>query len=257
MSGRRYIALAGIVVVLLGGGIYAWMHVPSDDVERATVGEALQNFRQDGEDGGRNPGESELGVYRYTTTGNESIDTSFIGTTHEYGGISTIVLTEDGCGLVERWQPLSTRWAETATCPVKRGSAFRRQLEYHEFFGRGEEVDYRCTGPSMTDPPVRKAGARFSSKCTADNASFTSEGKVVGFEKIEVAGESIDAIHTFARSLLKGFVSGVADRDEWRRRSDGLLLRRVVDADTQVDAAGGTDATENYRIDLVSTDPQV
>ena len=54
---------------------------------------------------------------------------------------------------------------------------------------------------------------------------------------------------------LDGHVSGTAKRDDWRRRSDGLLLRRVTSSDAHMSGTIDADYNERYSIQLLSVEP--
>lgn len=255
MSRGRYIALAAIVC-LVGAAILAWQSPWRDDPTRATLDEAVERFRQGGAASGEGPSGAPLGVYRYRTRGSESADTGLLSATHEYDGISTIILSRSRCGVLERWQVLAGRWSEADFCLPPHGSGLREINEFHEFFGNGNKNTYRCRGRAPSRRLLRRAGTRFSSRCASDTSTAESETRVLGVEKVEVAGETIIAIHTSSRVALDGDVSGSTTRDDWRRRSDGLLLRRAVDADAKRSGAINADYTERYTIELLSLEPR-
>ena len=240
--------------------VVAWLNRPRDEPVRATVDDAVESFRAAEEkDGGVPAGRDGRapGVYRYATRGFESVQTPVIGTTHDYDGVSTIVISEGRCGEVERWQVLAGRWTEGESCPGPRGYEFVAAREFHEFFGVAQEDSFRCRGIAITAPSVVRRGARFSGTCESDDSSASSTSRVIGFETVTVGGEAFEAIHSESTSRLEGKSSGVTERQEWRRRTDGLLLRRS--ATSRVDttsAAGGTHYTERYTIHLLDPKPR-
>jgi hypothetical protein len=254
---RRYIVPLAVVCVA-GLAVLAWLNRPRDEPARATVDDAVRSFRaqDDGESGGEASGERSLGVYRYVTRGSESAESPILDTTHDYNGISTLVLSEGRCGEVERWQVLSGRWTEGESCPGPRGDRFTAGTEFHEFFGYGQKDSFRCRGISMSGPPVERVGARFSSSCESEDSSVINASRVVGFETVTVAGEPFPAIHTESRSQLEGASTGTAHREDWRRRSDGLLLRRKVSSSADTSLGGGTHYSEQYTIELLDTQPR-
>jgi hypothetical protein len=247
----RYIALLGVCVA--GAALFAVLHGIRDEPTRASVDDAVRTFREeDGRSGhGGGPGEPALGVYRYATRGSESAHSPIASATHDYGGVSTIVLSPGRCGELERWQVLTGRWTEAEACPGSHGGEFKA-TEFHEFFGVGREDRFRCRAGSTAGSSVVRVGARFSSSCRSDGSSISSDSRVVGFEKVPVAGKALDAVHLVSRSLLEGETSGTARREEWRRRSDGLLLRRTVDSDATM---GAIHYTEHYTIRLLEPKP--
>lgn len=250
--------MALVVAGVAALAVLAWLNRPRDEPARATVDEAVRSFRAEdsGATGRADPGRRALGVYRYATRGSERAQSPILDTTHDYDGVSTIVLGEGRCGEVERWQVLSGRWTEGESCPGPRGDRFTAGTEFHEFFGFGQEDSFRCRGISMSGPPVERAGARFSSTCESEDSSVFNASRVVGFETVTVAGEPFAAIHTESRSRLEGGSTGTARREDWRRRSDGLLLKRSVSSQADTSLGGGTHYTERYTIELLDPEPR-
>jgi hypothetical protein len=254
MGRRRRIALlAGICLAVLA--VLAWLNRPRDEPARATVDDAVRSFRAEG-DSARNDseqGEPPLGVYRYATRGSESVQTAILGTTHDYDGVSTIVLSAGRCGLRERWQVLSGRWSEAEACESADGDTSATVVEFHEFFGSEQEDSLRCHGDETASS---EEGARFASFCESENFSISNRSRVVGVEPVSVGGETFDATRVETRSVFGGENSGTARREEWRRRSDGLLLRRMVESEASTDAGGGSHYNERYTLRLLSTEPR-
>jgi hypothetical protein len=252
------LVLAACVVVV---AFLAWRLFPRDNTTRVSVGEAVNQFRAEG--GGKGGGEGALferepGVYRYRTKGSESADTGLISSTHDYDGISTITITPKGCGVVERWEVLGGRWSEFTSCPTKGGDFFELVgfVEYHEFFGESRRSTYSCTGDPASKRSARQVGKTFHGHCESDEGdSATSESLVADIEKVDVGGKSFDAVHTKTHVKLEGHVSGTAERDDWRRRSDGLLLRRVSSSDAHMSGTIEADYHESYSIQLLSATP--
>ncbi len=251
MSRGRYIALA-VIACLIPVAIFVWRNAPRDEAARATFDEALGRFRKRGEGSGG----ATFGVYRYWTRGSESADTGFLSATHDYDGISTIILARGPCGVLERWQVLEGRWSEAEFCVPPDGSGLRAITEFHEFFGTKRENTYHCRGRAPSRRLLRQAGTRFSSSCVSDSSRAESVSQVVGVEKVRVAGETIDAIHTTSSVVLDGDVSGATTRDDWRRCSDGLLLQRAVDTQAKMSGTVDADYTERYTIKLLSVRPR-
>lgn len=256
MPRRRYIVLL-VAVCVVGLAVLAWLNRPRDEPARATVDDAVRAFRA--EEGGRSGADSAergLGVYRYATRGAESAQSPVLDTTHDYDGVSTIVISAGRCGVVERWQVLAGRWTMGESCPGPRGDRFTAATEFHEFFGFAQEDLFRCRGISMPPRQLQRVGARYSSSCESEDSLVSNASRVLGFETLAVAGEPFPAIHIETRSELEGEFTGTSRREEWRRRSDGLLLRRTVSSSTDTGAGGGTHYTEQYTIDLLNPEPR-
>lgn len=261
MSRGRTIALvvAACIVVV---AFLAWRLFPRDNTTHVSVGEAVNQFRAEG--GGKGGGEGALferepGVYRYRTSGSESADTGLISATHDYDGISTITISPKGCGVVERWEVLGGRWSEFTSCPTKGGDFFELTglVEYHEFFGENRRSTYTCTGDPASKRSARQVGKTFQGRCESDEGdTATSSTLVDAIEKIDVGGQPFDAVHTSSQVKLEGHVSGTAKREDWRRRSDGLLLKRVSSSDAHMSGTIDADYHESYSIQLLSVIPR-
>jgi len=252
MGRRRKFLLAGAGCAVVLAAL-AWIERPRDEPARATLSEAVRSFRAErgagGGDGGA--GEPALGVYRYGTRGSESIDSPVLDTTHDYNGVSTIVVSDGRCAERERWQVLSGRWTESEFC-ASGAKTTGAVTEFHQFFGVGEEDSFRCHSGVL----AQRRGARVSSDCESDDSSISTTGRLVGFESLAVGGTTFETAHVESRSELGGANRGTARRDEWRRRSDGLLVRRSVASEADSDRAGGTHYSERYTIRLLSTRPR-
>jgi hypothetical protein len=151
---------------------------------------------------------------------------------------------------------LTGRWSEGEACPAANGKTSSTLTELHEFFGEAVEDSYRCHGSSASGTSAVRAGSRFSSLCRSDDSSISTKTRIVGFEPIAVGGETFDATHIESRSTLGGETTGSASREEWRRRSDGLVLRRSSESEADTSAGGGSHYSEQYTLQLLSTKPQ-
>jgi hypothetical protein len=261
VSRGRVIALVVAAIVVVGA-LAVWKLFPKDNTSRVSVNEAVAHFRE--EEGGAGGGkgaifEREPGVYRYETKGSETADTGLLSATHDYDGISTITLSKKGCGVVERWQVLGGRWAEFTTCPTKGGDFFELIgfVEYHEFFGEDRASTYSCTGDPASKRSARQVGKTFRGRCRSDEGDTgTSESLVKAIEKVVVGDKKFDAVHTSTDVKLDGHVTGTAEREDWRRRSDGLLLRRVMRSDAKMSGTIDADYHESYSLQLLSVNPR-
>lgn len=253
MGRRRKIALLaiGCVVVL---AVLAWIERPRDEPTRATVGEAVHSFRAENHSGAHEDESDEpaLGVYRYGTRGSETVDSPVLSTTHDYNGVSTVVLSAGRCAERERWQVLDGRWTEGELCTHAHGRTTGRVTEFHEFFGTGQEDSFRCHSATS---PVR-VGARFTSSCASEDSSISTVSRVLPGRTIYVGGVGIDTIQVASRSVFGGADSGSSVRREWRRRSDGLLVKRSATSEVDTSVAGGTHYSERYAIRLLSPKPK-
>lgn len=242
-------------------GYLLWRTLARDRVSPVALGEAVRVFRARavGTLAAR-PGEPAPGVYRYLTSGGESVDTAFgvLGTSHDFQGLSTVSVIPTRCGAVERWQVLVSRWAEVASCRERGGLRLLSIDELHEFFGVSREVLYRCREPVRPGAPALRPGMRWRGHCATGDGSSSRESsfRVVGFEPVRVGGRSFEAVRTRTDIDLLGTYSGTARQEEWRRRSDGLLLRRVAHTDAEMNGTPKAHYVERYEIRLRSTRPR-
>ena len=244
------VATACVAVLAL----LVWLKWPRDEPSRATVGDAVRSFRAEGENDKRRgkPTEPPLGVYRYATRGSESVNSPVLNTSHDYDGVSTIVLSAGPCAERERWQVLDGRWTEGELCPGAHGTTAGTVTEFHEFFGTAQRDAFRCHG----DAAALKPGVSLTSSCRSDSSSIATTSHVLRPASIMVGGVTYDTTQIDSRSVFGGENSGTALRREWRRRSDGLLLRRTVSSEADSSLAGGTHYSEQYTIRLLSTTPR-
>jgi hypothetical protein len=255
---RRYIAIAAIACVALAG-YFVWRAFPRDRAAPVAAGEAVRIFRDRavGPLAAR-PGEPEPGVYRYSTRGGEAVDTALgiLSARHDFRGVSTISVIPTRCGMVERWQVLATRWTEVASCREPGGYRLVSVDEVHEFFGVRRDVLYRCREPVRPGATGLKPGMGWTGHCETGDSSRESVFRVLGFEPVRVGDSSLEAVHTRTRLRLVGSYSGSASHEDWRRRRDGLLLRRRVRTDGFWAGTVDADYTERYEIRLRSVQPE-
>jgi len=248
-----------VAVPLVGIAIVLWRVIPEDHARHITPSQALRVFdhhlRQ--RSGFANGGNwSELGVYRYATRGGEEID-ALLDKSHDYDGLSTVTLWPGECGLVERWQVLAARWSETETCHAPSGREETHSLrEFHEFFDVSQEDAFECDGPSTLSVARHEPTRPVTSVCRSPATEVTSTIEVVGVRRTAVGGEAVTAVYMEGESKARGESTGAAKFSEWRRRRDGLLLRREVRGVVDSEANGGFGYREGYTLQLISLTPE-
>jgi hypothetical protein len=196
------------------------------------------------------------GVYRYRTTGEESIDV-LGGATHRYPDETTITVVPDGCGVLLRWDALVERHDEWRLCATPSG--IERQpvgLQYHEFFGRGEREDLVCDRPVLlvpatwTSPPPPAVQS-----CTLGEDPWLPTWQAVTRTERRVAGEAVDVVHVRME---------IADDDEywertvvdWFLAADGLPVEvTAVKESRSPSPIGAVEYRETYRLELLSRVP--
>ncbi len=238
--------------------MYVATHLPQDNTVRSTVGDALRRFRQGStradvaQPAGGLP---SPGVYRYATGGGENL-VGIVSSSHHYGGISTIVISPSPCGFSERWQIFTARWSEERHCHAARRLHLSSLREHREFFGAARSDSYRCTGGPPRRPARLRVGEHWLTRCRSGDSLIVDASRVAGFSTIVVGGHAIAAVHLHSRTVLAGESSGTARRDEWRRRSDGLLLRRRASSHVSFDFLGGGSYSETLGLRLLSAAPR-
>lgn len=261
MNRKHRWTIAVIAAVAVIAAIAIWSAWPADSVSRATLSDAVVDFRRQLKRSANHAQRATgpvptFGVYRYRTRGQESIDTAALGTGHNYAGTSTITLAPSRCGLTERWQVLVERWTEAQLCLSPETSRVTEVTEFHEFFGRSRSTRYACRGGTSPYAPGLRTGMRWNTTCRSDDGSIRNQVRVIGMETVGVAGREIPAVHVSSATVLEGDPDGTATRDSWLRRSDGLVLRRTASSTAHVETAGGGQFGERYELELISTQPQ-
>lgn len=245
-------AFAAAVAILL------WLNWPHDEPIKATVKDAVRSFREQAPQSAR-PGEGEKpapGVYRYATRGSESVAADVFSTTHTYNGISTITVSSGNCGDIERWEVLRERWSEIEWCGDPSDAERWKVTELHEFYGTKEQDTFQCQGQSVGRPPFKETSTRLKNRCMSAGSLALGASQLKGFVSVAVGGEEYKAAYIVSQSVVKGDTTGTTNTAEWRRLSDGLLLRRRVSTDVLTNAGGGAHYTENYMIELIDPHPQ-
>jgi hypothetical protein len=167
----------------------------------------------------------------------------------------TITIEPSPCGATELWQPLTTRWTKSSFCEREGELNLVRMSERHEFFGRSLLSSYRCRGAV---PALAAAGVGLSWKinCSGEAGSLRISSRVVATGAVEVDGQRLAAVRIRSRAVAGGDSAGVSVQSDWRRRSDGLLLRRSVSTEASVEVLGGGSYGEHYLLELLSAAPR-
>lgn len=192
-----------------------------------------------------------VGVYRYATTGAETIDV-LGGERHDYPDITTITVTDEGCGRVLRWDVVAQRYEIWGLCIDAESPGLGAQaVQYHEFFGQKtpEPVDCNRTVPLGLAKPVTQV-------CTlADrdwNPTWTPEGE------LNIMINGVDVV-TWMWSMVVDDTDEFPERIDatWWFRSDGLPVRIEWDKwSISENPLGGTVRyEEQFAIELLDDTP--
>jgi hypothetical protein len=136
------------------------------------------------------------GVYRYRTSGQESID-ALGGTSHGYPSTTTITVVAAGCGVTMRWDLLVERREVWSLCATARGVELQPDAEqYHEFYGQPDDEALHCDAavlllpaPGMaTTGPARPA-------CTLGGDPWAPVWEVLERSTRSVGGSEVAVVH--------------------------------------------------------------
>lgn len=196
------------------------------------------------------------GVYRYDTSGGEEVDV-LGGARHDYPASTTITYSRAGCGTEERWQPLEGRVGVTRQCEGAKGSEVRQTYQEREFFGQSQNKSYTCDPGVLVRPRTPRPGATWTGRCASDDSTIDLTTRLVGVDRLDVGGTSVEVLHLRIAGVLTGSTRGRSDREVWLRSNDGLLVQATGDTDTEADTSGGAVRyQEQYRLRLQSLTPR-
>lgn len=263
------VVLAALLLLLVVR--HTWL---TDRSEPVAVEEALDRFRTETTDattsedtagapgvaGGDEPTSTpatlpEPGVYRYDTTGGESID-AMGGVARGYPVETTITVTTRGCGVRLRWSPLEQRRDEWELCAS--GPAVELQpggLQFHEFFGRSQADEIRCDGAIVLTTTAGVPPTEVERACTLADDPWRQRWEVIGAGALEVDGRDVPVTHLRMT---------VDDDDEywehtttdWYVADSGLPVRIVVETTSRSPSmVGPVVYEETYELQLESMSP--
>ncbi len=255
---RVALPLAAVLVAAVGGGIFVLLH--KDHATALTTAAALAKFRAAHPTPQatvqRKRTAPDPGVYSYATTGFEKTDV-LGGARHDYPAVSTVTYAATGCGLEDRWQPLTTRFGANRTCRTAAGLELRSTEQHREFFNRVQAQSFTCPSGFVEIPSPATRGRLSTVTCPGTSGSIALTSRVVGPEVLTVGGTSVEAVHVLFTGTLTGQTAGKISRDLFLAADTGLLLRVTGTADTHSNTlAGPAKYTERYTLTLTSLAPQ-
>lgn len=260
------VIVVAIVLVLAGVGAafaVAWSH---RGAEQASLSDAVEQFRQQDQDGGAGFLRPAVGVYTYRGTGTEKL--SVLGTTQHWGPDlpGTVSHTANGCWTFrieysthhrQDWDycPHGTTLQETGGRTFQSFSFVAATLEDLEVF--------------TCDPPVdairleARPGEHWRQACEGHSpsrgtsVSSTGTNTFVGLANVRVGGAQVPAYHYRILRRLSGSQTGTEEMEMWFSASDGMPVRvtRDIDVDTP-SPIGAVTYTEHGRFVLTSLDAQ-
>ncbi|MDO8364370.1 MAG: hypothetical protein Q7V88_15875 [Actinomycetota bacterium] len=195
------------------------------------------------------------GVYRYVTTGQESID-AVGGATHRYPAETTITVTSAGCGVDLAWHALVERSENWALCVAPAGVELQPTgRSYHQFFGQSRTEDLACDRAVLVVPLDGQSREAEPLVCTLGGSDFRPVWEVLEAGTRTVEGEVVAVQHVRMT---------VTDDDkywehityDWYLDEHGLPVAITLTEESLSDTAyGDVTYTEQYTMELVSLTP--
>jgi hypothetical protein len=278
---RRWWLVAAILLVVIAGGALAAFAFFRESTTPVDVDEAVSDFRREESSIPRadttdavdttaagttsapttaapRPGSAPpaAGVYTYATSGSESID-ALGGRSHRYPEVSTITVTHEGCGMIQRWRPLRERWDATTVCPSPRGMELRVERNHHEFFGIGDTRDFVCEPGSLYYPARTKPGRTWSARCSNGEIDVVRTGTIVGTSDVDVGGTPVTVLEFDVHDDITGASNGSTERTLRVVPDTGLVVELELSVDVQNDSPiGDVHYQEHYELRLTSLAPR-
>lgn len=250
---RWILAILGLVV-LFGGSIFVYSTMFGSSATSISYREAFNEFvaQQESEsDVARGiEGLPQPGVYRYTTTGSESIK-SIVSASHDYPAESVITITEAGCGVRMEWAPLRERSEYLEICRIDDRLVLMGYGGAHEFFGLRNEHFVTCPRQTWLIPGPEDAD-NLDVICEGGDLVHNRTSKPFTATEVFLNDKKIDGFSVETEFAAKGTFNGTTVRtmvfDE-----DGMLLswKDVVSGFSKT-PIGDADYTEEFSLSLVA-----
>jgi len=263
--GRVLIALALVVVLLVGAGV-AWWIFGRDHAEPVSTDSVVKDFRDSGSTGAPSGG-PPVGVYAAVATGTE--DVGFPGLTESLGPNAPVTVTAgDGGCFTYRVDFNTHHWRNWQFCPTD-GAAFALARTQSYTTRNLPGVDFGSSlNTYVCDTPVpylwtgAQVGDRRQGSCTGTSDTIsgvttdTGVAEVLGLTTVTVGGTDVDVVHIRVTDTFGQAQSG-HETDEWfLDSSTGLPVKIVIESDITSDTPVGTaDYVEKATLDLATLVP--
>jgi hypothetical protein len=196
------------------------------------------------------------GVYTYRTTGRETLD-ALGGRSHRYPEVSTITVTDEGCGVLVNWRPLRERWDATTLCPSARGLELRTDANHHEFFGITDEREFVCERGALLYPATTTPGVTWTARCSSGDVDVVRRGTILGTSEVQVGGSALTVLDFEVNDEISGASEGTTERTIRVVPATGLVVEQELVTDVRNDSPiGDVHYTERYTIRLTSLAPR-
>jgi PKD repeat protein len=249
---RLVVAIMGLVV-LVGGSLFVYSTVFGNSTTTISYREAFEEFASQ-QDAGANAGQDDdrlpqVGVYRYSTTGSESIK-SIVSASHDYPAESAVTITRSGCGVKMEWAPLRERSEFLEICRIDDRLVLTNYGGAHEFFGLRNEHSVTCPSQTWLIPDAEDLD---NNKVVCEGSGLVHNRNTTSVKATEVFidGKRIDGFVVVTEFVATGTFNGTTIRtmtfDE-----DGMLLSwsDVVDGFSKT-PIGDADYTEEFSLTLM------
>lgn len=201
------------------------------------------------------PALPEPGIYRYRTTGNETID-ALGGAKHDYPAETTITIIDSGCGVQLRWDALRERRDEWTLCSTPDGVVLQRDgVQYHEFFSQPDDEALSCDRVVVLVPTGEAAVEPVQQSCM-----LAEDPWLPRWEILERATRTVDG----AEIAVQHVRMTIDDNDsyaehttiDWYLADSGLPVEvQSTKASASPSPIGAVVYDEQYHLELVSTTP--
>ena len=221
-------------------------------VDGVGVDQAVARFRAAGAEAAEPaPGLPVPGVYRYRTTGGETV--SFLGYRRDYTPVTTRTITRHGCGVREVQRFLAQHLEYYDRC----GNALVGYGTDIAYWWTSGTQDFRC-GPGSFDGADLASGGRVEWHCADEDTQARQITEHLGDEEVEVGGARVPARHTRWTTIFSGATTGSAVVHDWFDPRTGLVLRETRDIALRVGSpfVGMLDYRDVSTYDLLSTEPR-
>jgi hypothetical protein len=258
--------------VIIGGLLFARSVLYNDRSRRVTTEQALSRYRKAAEASSTttpstpstNAATTSVptssltlpapGVYRYRTSGQESIDV-LGGAHHNYPAESTVTVTPEGCGVHVRWDVLRERRDEWRLCVTPMGIVEPWALQYHEFFKQPDPEQLVCPADTLLLPSTPRVGAIFNAMCALAGDDEPQRFEVIGREVLTAGSTEVETVHVRQSVQYAGELFEHTVNDWWLAPS-GLPVRGIETKTSRSPSPiGPVTYREQYRLDLESLQP--
>jgi hypothetical protein len=197
----------------------------------------------------------EPGVYRYKTSGGESV--SLLGSSHKYPAETFMVVKRTGgCGWTSEAQVVKEHVDRRTMCTDDQQVAQSHQQRQITFFGTTDGANLKCTPPQVMARWDDQVGATRTARCAEGGvvADMVLEVKALGTAVVD--GVTVETITYRIEGLMTGRVAGTSLDINTVVRATGLPVRAERWADTVANAFGAdVRYQEHVTFDLLSLTP--